>query len=481
MMRAMFVVMAILPGSAGLAYTQPLSNSPANEVKVRVAPAPADEPLSKRFTVSVEGKSAPVYVAKVNAIALANMKQGPPKEPWVDGEASFASFDTKGKVEVTVTCSEKVKTAKVLPTSYGIKPDISGNVVRFSLAATQQATLEVNGDWNNSLHLFANPLETEVPSPNDPNVIYFGPGTHVIDPMRIGPHKTIYIAAGAVVRGKPQTGPKGAPLFSLLGSDIKLRGRGILDGGAIVPGTISNASVITAKVDNLDVEGVVIRNASSWNFHVLESKHVRIRNIKVFGWILESDGVDICNSQDVELSDSFLRTFDDLAIVKTEEHVAMESRDITFRHLVLWNEKAHALSLGAAMDALIENVKFIDCDVIHDKGHDWLLRIYDANNGLARHIVFENIRIEEDHRLASLWIGKAIWTRSDERGHIEDVVFRNIQSTRPELADATQFIGYDADHAVRGVRIENVTIDGKPLTARDVEQNAFVSDVTIAP
>jgi len=445
---------------------------------VHVYPAPDGEPLSHRFAVRVEGRDSPVYVAHVQVIAVAT--EGNKNEVRTEGEASFTSFDTDGKVRVTVTTSQDVQQAKILPSSYGIAPSISGKNVSFTITMSQQVTLEVNGDWNNSLHVFANPVEKDTPKPHDANVIYFGPGVHFISPQKIGSGKTVYVAGGAVLYGKFAGPEEHRSIFSLVGNGVTLRGRGIID-GSLNPKGPGSGNMIFGRGENLKIEGVTLRDSNDWNVPIWASKHVTVDNIKVFGWRGNSDGVDVVNSEDVKITNSFLRTFDDLVVVKTKDPAAGPSQDITATHLVLWNEIAHPLSIGAELRKPVENVTFSDCDVIHDMGRDWIFRIYHTDSAPIRHILFENIRIEEDRRLASLWINKARWGRDDERGHIDDVTFRNIQTVVPTRDHAIQFLGFDADHAIHGVHFENVTEGGKPLKSSEIEANDFVTDVTVVP
>jgi len=440
---------------------------------VRVYPSPVGEPLSKRFTVSVEGKDAPVYVAHVCSL----LSEKP--DVYQQGEAGFASFDIDGTVRVTVTATEKVKTVKILPSSYGIVAKIAGDAVTFTVSKPGQITVEVNGDWNNSLHVFANAFE-DAPNLKDPNLIYFGPGRHEIESMHVGSGKTVYIAGGAVIYGKLTSGHVHEPVFSLVGENITLRGRGIIDGSLHVKAT-AQANMIYAKGEAIEIEGVTLRDSSSWNVPIRQSTNVKVRNIKVFGWQLNSDGVDVVNSQNVDVSDSFLRSFDDLIVVKTSLKGGGISKDVTAERLVLWNEKAHALTVGAELREDAVDTVFSDCDIIHDKGHDWLLRVFNGDSGTVRHLVYDNIRIEEDRRPFSLFIGKTNWSKDEERGHIEDVVFRNIQSPVPEWNHPTQLVGVDAAHEVQGVLFDHVTFGGKPMKAGDVEKNEFVEDVVVKP
>jgi polygalacturonase len=137
---------------------------------------------------------------------------------------------------------------------------------------------------------------------------------------------------------------------------------------------------------------------------------------------------------------------------------------------VLYNEIAHALSIGAELTRNVEDVLFEDCDVIGDHGREWTLRIYHTDKAVIKNVRFENIRIEESVKFASLWINTAIWTTDAERGHIEDIVFKNItvNNSGYPLHKEFEFLGFDADHVVKNVLIENVVINGRKVTQDDV-------------
>jgi len=441
----------------------------------KVYSAAAGEALSGRFSVAVDKQDRPVYVAKSTAIAAL-------AEPGTTrtGEAAFVSFDIEGTAAVSVTVRGGAQSAKILPSGSGVTPIISGNRISFTVSRPSQLTLEVNGDWMNSLHIFANPMETDVPRADDPNVIYFGPGVHVIPPLQVGSGKTVYVADGAFVYGKLGPAQTEGPVIWLNGSNITLRGRGVIDGSLF---TKANRAGNLVKVtgSNIRVEGVVLRDSSNWNLPIVQSRQVEIDNVKILGSRDNSDGIDIINSQGVTIRDGFIRTFDDLVVVKTLFQGA-ESSDITVTHMVLWNELAHALSIGAEVRANVENIHFSDCNIIHDKGREWLLRIFNTDSGKVSHVTFEKIRIEESRRLLSLWIGKTKWSTDTDAGHIEDIAFRNIQSVSPEdSSNAVNFTGADEQHEVRDVELVNVTVGGKPLQLGQIRQNHFVRGITVKP
>lgn len=459
---------------------------------VRVHPAPKGEPLSKAFGVSVEGRKPAVYIARVapgdparRAELTAYVDKDSPGEAPTD-EAAFASWDMSGPVRVTVNVPAAIHSVKILPTSAGIVPKVSGRTLSFTLKTPRPLVIEIDGEIGRSLQLFANPLETNVPKPGDPGVIYFGKGVHEIGHLEVKDGGTVYLAPGAVVRCVVKPGEEGWPIdngsrrgyppaFDLQGRGITVRGRGVLD-GSLLPVHARNLIGITGQ--DATLEGIILRDSPTWNVPVRRSDRVTIRNVKVFGTRANSDGFDICNSRDVTVENCFLRTYDDLIVVKTDQGQG-EVRGIRVRNCVLWSEFAHALSLGAELREPVSDVRFEDCDVIHDRGREWTLRVFQSDAAKISDVRFERLRIEESRRLASLWIGETVWTRDSQRGHIDNVIFRDIAAASPD--PAIELLGFDAGHAVRGVTFDRVRLAGKPLMREAVKTNAFASEIVVTP
>lgn len=469
--------------------------------KVKIYPAPQGIELSAAFEVKVEGKEVPVYKTKV-----------PPKDPIPRlnhsrsefGFASLASFDMNEPVTITVNYPEAIDTVKFLPASFNIVPKIDGQAITFTLDRPKHVTIEVNGDWQESLHIFANPFEENIPDKNDPNVVYFGPGVHDIVNLKVIDNQTVYIAGGAYIRCGFNENEKQAlstnnqkylASFILNGKNVAFRGRGIIEQAAI-PRAKRRYTVLAEECENVTIEGITILDPSRWTVPIKRSKNVHVDNIKIIGWRGNADGVDISSSEDVLVENCFLRTLDDLIVVKSRTGQG-EAKNIHARNCVLWNELAHALSIGAEIRQNISNVLFEDCDIIHDVGRETALRIYHCDSATVSNITFQNIRVEEARRLISCWIGATRWTKTKERGHIKNVVFKDITATSAPIdttltgfQDGTdwkpyiirdhasmELIGFDKDHIVDGVLFDNVVLDGKKIGANDVIKNEFVKNV----
>ena len=465
------LLLLVLP-AAGLAQAaHPVSS------RIRVWTLPSDEPASSDFKVEVDGQ--PVFVC------LAHVAPADPRLRWKamddvshSGDyfalASFASFDLGGPVKtIRITCRDEVKEAKILPASYGLVPRIAGKQVTFPLDHPANLTIEINGETTSSLHLFANPWETKVPDPRDTNTIYFGPGTYLVtNTVRVESGQTLYLAGGAVLRGVGRNGP----VVEMSGRQVALRGRGIIDGRQC---PIHTRHLLSIHADEVTVEGVILRDSSTWSAPLRRCHGVTLANVKVFGCRANSDGFDICNSADVTVDGCFLRTLDDLIVVKSDRGQG-PVRHVVVRNCVLWNQVAHALSVGAELREDVDDVLFADCDVIHDTGREWTLRVYHCDAATVSHVRFENIRVEESRKLISLWINRAVWSRDAERGHIRDVTFRDIQALTPQ-APRIELAGFDAGHKIEGVVFDHVSLAGQPLTLGGVSTNEFVRGITVRP
>ena len=182
-------------------------------------PAPEGVDLNDDFTVQVrqdggEWKTLPSYLVKVDEVR--------DTKHCVE-DASMAIFDFSGKVDVKAVYNKGKSEHGSCPSAF-LRHTVQGwrNAVCFELTRPCNVSVEVNGDIFHNLHLFANPLETDVPDKNDPDVLYYGPGLHTPEngELKVPSGKTVYLAGGAVLAGR---------VIMEGVHDVNLRGRGIID------------------------------------------------------------------------------------------------------------------------------------------------------------------------------------------------------------------------------------------------------------
>ena len=225
-------------------------------------------------------------------------------------------------------------------------------------------------------------------------------------------------------------------------------------------------------------------DAPAWVVAIFGCKDVKVRNVKQICRRENSDGVDLCNTQDALVEDCFLRNNDDEVCVKTTSPApAQESKNIVCRRCVVWNDRARGLGITSETRRNIDNVLFQDCDIIHDfsgGGDCASLAILVSDSGTMSNVRFEDIRVEDcRNTLVNCWIGADMWGHDKQRGNVKGVLFKNITAVGKN-PPSSRLAGCDATHVIEDVTFQNVRINGKPVTNMEdgrITVNQFVKDV----
>ncbi|MGA2620106.1 MAG: glycosyl hydrolase family 28 protein [Thermoguttaceae bacterium] len=465
MYRTLLVVLCVLLAARAAA------------AEVVTYPVTPGMPISGDFKVSADGKPVAVYTVKT-----------------LHGEsASYGSFDFGGQATVAVHSTRPAAKARILPVSFGLTPAIEGDTITFTLDRPRNLTIEVAG-IERVLHLFANPMETSRPKPGDPGVIYFGPGVHDLATLTVSSDTTLYLAGGAVLRGiiPPSEKPiqesnwmhnKVYQNFIQLNGakNVRICGRGVVDLGGLP--WHARTAIVLGDARNVNVEGITFLDAPAWVVAMFGSRDVRVDNVKEICRRENSDGVDVCNSQNVLVENSFLRNNDDEVCVKTTAPApAQPSRNILVRNCVVWNERARGLGITSETRRDVSDVTFTDCDVIHDfsqNGDCAALAILVSDSGAMRNIRFQNIRVDDVQSLIRCWIGQDMWGHDPQRGHVDGVLFKNISVTGPHFPTSA-LTGCDATHLIQNVTFDNLRIQGRAIRTQEegrISTNPFVKNV----
>lgn len=395
-------------------------------------------------------------------------------------EASMVTFDCNSRVEVRVRKNNgNVEQVKIRPAIQNIEPRLEGNTFSFTMDKPCKLSVEVNGDRLHNLHVFANPIEVSVPDPEDPNVIYFGPGFHRPkdlpgDVFHIPSGKTLYIHGGAVVNAK---------LLVDKAKDVKILGHGIV--------WQPERGVEIRHSQNVSIDGPIFINPSHYTVYGGQVNGLTIKNIKTFsckGW---SDGIDLMSCSNVKIEDVFLRNSDDcIAIYGHRWDFYGSVRNIEVSNAILWADIAHPTNIGGHGNAeaggdTIENIRFTNIDILEhdedDPNYQGCLAISNADNNLVRNVTYEDIRIEhvqegQIFNIRSLYNPK--YSKASGR-NVENVVLKNITYTGGFI-NPSVIGGISKDGRVEGITLYNVTINGKPLSIKDSGQvtiNGFVTGI----
>jgi hypothetical protein len=428
-----------------------LAGAPAAAAEVITYPAPAGEPLSAEYQVTANGRKVDVYTARVLDPPFAG------KEWDYGGPYSFANFDMAGRVEVRITSKRSLRGTVIRPQAAVAKlARVEDHTLVLTLDGPHKFSVEPDGK-KAPLLLFANPLEENPPAPGAPGVIYFGPGIHQPGKISLTNNQTLYLAGGAVVKAG----------VLAQGENLRIAGRGILDSSGWEWRQGPTPQVVSLRGTNILVEGITIRGAAHWTVVPQHSRNVTVRGIKLCGGRVQNDdGVNPCNSQDVRISDCFIRTDDDCVALKGLDFSAPDNNveRITVEHCVLWCDRARIFLLGHESRAgFMRQVTLRDLDVIHftmtaflfEPGED--MRLEDVS--------VENVRLHGDGQRELIRLRPVVnqYMRKKVPGYVRRVQFKNVSVEGAPGEYLVQLEGADAEHNVRDVTFENVTINGTPL------------------
>lgn len=446
---------------------------------VVVHPAPAGCALNSDFHVQVRERggawaTVPCHVVKVDAVT------GTDHAPR---DASMAFFDFAGEVEVLVRSTRgAIRSARIRPLSFGLKPEIEGDTLRFQLTRPRNLSVEVNGDIFANLQLFASALESERPDPADPRVIFFGPGIHDAGAHSAGREPAPTAARASSDRAPNpnyEARPAGGTLRVPSGTTVYLAGGAIVRGRIVCEG-VENVRIVGRGMVEQGGRGSGIRIARSRNIEVRDvftpqcftggSEHVIISGVRCMSYVGNGDGMNVISSVHVRIEGVFNRNSDDcITVYGSRGGFVGDARDITVRDSTLWADVAHPILVGTHGSTphpeVLEDLKFINLDILdHQEAqidYQGCLSLNAGDSNLIRHVLFEDIRIE-DFRRGQLVNLRVFFNRkyctSPGRG-IEDVVFRRVQYAGAS-AEQSIIAGYDESRPVRGVTFEDLVING---------------------
>ncbi|MBD3174348.1 MAG: hypothetical protein GF320_04155 [Armatimonadia bacterium] len=473
--------------------------------RVVTYPAPEDEAPSPDYRVWIDGQPVFCYTSYRYDPRSDHTIAGRPVSPL-----TFAYFDFEGSVDVRVRllpglteAGLDTRTVVVRPLAHDIEPTVEDDEIRFSLDEPCQLSIEPGGSLTHALHLFANPLEVDPPSPDDPGILYFGPGSHELGVTDIQSGQTVYVAGGAVLHLKPAPEGDLSPWPGLLYGlqlweqpgmftssyqrDVTIRGRGILCGRRALDQLQRGHLIRVQEIEDLSIEGIIIRESSVWSLNVVNSRGVHIDNVKIVGHYVNNDGIVVGGTSDALVENCFSHNADDSLEIK----VWVPQSNVTFRNCVVWNDVGGAFGLCHETDADLSNVIFEGCTAIHvtdSPTSRGAIGLELQGPGNVSNFRFENIVIEdvrgESHapiKVVNNWDG---WhmnlptvpqnpykqsdppPREQPRGSITGVVFRNINVIHSETPHVV-VMADGPDSPVRDIVFENVTVNGRALAADD--------------
>lgn len=419
-------------------------------------------------TITVNGMDCYVYDTNVNHTRQWVSNYCPPIS-----RTPVAYFDFEGRAEITITVHDReINEVSISPASYGIVPkvDKEKNTVTFVIEQPDTYTLQFNQSPERAVHLFANPLETDVPDFNDPNVIVIEPGEWNVDSIMLKKGQTLYLSGGSVVHGV---------INANFEKDITVCGRGILDGSQYEGWKGTNAH-IPLKFDhcsNIVLKDIIVLNSNAWVCQAYDSTDGTIDGLKIVSPRPNGDGISLQSCQNYEVKNCFVRSWDDSLVVKNYDQ---NTENVHFSNMQLWTDLAQSMEIGYETNkgnkegAAITGVSFENITVLNNF-HKPVISVHNGDDAIISDILFKDIVVEHEeigsgdssempYLIDINIMQNGNWSTTVERGLVDGVVIENVKF-QSGIDNSIRIQGYDAEHKVRNIWIKNLELFGEKVTS----------------
>lgn len=339
-------------------------------------------------------------------------------------------------------------------------------------------------------------------------IVEVPPGQYTVGTVKLLDHVTLNIQGGATLflsqdRNDFLPGSR-SMIFAENARNISVTGRGTLDGLAQYDFTemrgvdpeISREIEIarSAGIDmrryyrsreamntfmfiindctDFTLSGVSIINSPLWTVRLNDCDRVFVKGVYIYSDLekgVNADGIDICSSKNVTISDSVITTGDDAIVLKSisrNNKKAAPVENITVTNCILTSSST-PLMIGTETEADIRRVIFSNC-VIRNSNKGFGINVQDG--ATVSDVIVSNLTIETSRRHWNWWGDSemckfVLKKRSDKSplGRIRDITVDNITVH----AMGTSTITGHADQHLENIRITNVQLYMLPENAKD--------------
>lgn len=461
------------------------------------------------FSVTINDIDCEVRECRVSAVPYNRPWPGKQRQYSQTESAGFISFSADESVTLRVKSKKAFKTASVKPSSKNIKVDIQEDEAVFTLSNQGNYVLELD-DTHNVLHIFFNHIK-DYPD-KDKATYYYGPGMHFPGIINLRDNDMVYIDEEAIVFGS---------INSVGAKNVKIFGGGILDNSCeerVTENCYENFTKGTFRIynsENIDVSDIIFTNSSTWVMSMFYCKNINIDNVKIVGhWRYNTDGIDIVNSDNVTVRNSFIRSFDDTISIKGIYEYDKPIENILIDNCVMWCGWGKNCEIGVETACPeYKNIVFKNCDLIHNSVA--ALTVSNGCNADIHDVLFENINVElqsctpcevvqtEDGKPYDQNAGThtpflalaynfpyTIRKRNpdaiemferEDRGNIHDVVYRNINviCDDKDVKPVVKIRSCDDSVIFKNFVFENIFVNGKKASSFDEFETVFENSENI--
>jgi len=405
-------------------------------------------PISKNYSLTVNGEPHEVYHTKVGDFAIA----------CFTGDANFV-----------VTAQNKFDNVVVRPLRSNHNANISGNKISINLSHTDRVSIEPYG-LDNPLFIFCSEY---IEKPKHATHV-FKRGTYTeIDIQELKSDDCVYIEEGAVVVGG---------FVANKANNIEITGNGVVWGLPMQEKGKKYRTILPIECENVKISGISVIDAPSWNVVPTGCKNVTIYGVNIIGMLISTDGFNVVGCENVTVKHCFAYVNDDCVAIKACHYNGYQGarnvKNVTISDCVFWKQKCgNALEIGYETSAEeICDILFENIDIIHSEYEGWqsgsVFSIHNGDRATVHHITFKDIYIEDaQEKLIDIKILSSKYSSDYHRGHVNNITFDGIYVTG-DILPPSIIRGYEPDlygcepHIIDNIKVNNLFLNDKKVTGQ---------------
>ncbi len=262
-------------------------------------------------------------------------------------------------------------------------------------------------------------------------------------------------------------------LFAQEAHDITLDGGGMIDGDGSLPeyevdagGTEKQRAIMlwAVHVDRLAIRNLYFQDGATWGIVPMECNHVQLRNVYVHSpYRANRDGIDIVDSDDVEITDSTFNTEDDAICPKSGVRKGVNNLHVANVNITNVTH-ANAIKLGTADYGGLKHAVFED--ILIKNPAKSALALEATDGGDVSDVTFRRIEIDGSGAPFFLLIENRKRTPKGDIpkiGSIDGVHYQDIAARNQKLASGSLLLGFS--QAGVTYPLENISFDDVHVVA----------------
>ncbi len=338
-------------------------------------------------------------------------------------------------------------------------------------------------------------------------LVYVPPGDYTVGTIQLKNNVTLHLEAGATFFLSQNTNDfipnSRTMIFAENAKNIAVTGRGTLDGLAQYTfsemrgeeGGISEEIKIAreAGIDmrryyrtgmqtnmfifndctNILLQDFTLINSPLWNIRLNDCNRVFVRGVHIYSDLekgVNADGIDICSTSNVTISDSVITTGDDCIVLKTplkrDTGKVNPMQNVVVTNCVLSSSSA-PLKIGTETFGDIKHVIFSNC-TIRNSNKGFAIDVLDG--ATVSDVIFSHLTIETNRRHWNWWGSAelckfALKKRSEDSklGKIKNIIIDTVIS----YVRGTSIIIGHPDQPLENIKMNNVQIFMNPEDSSD--------------